>query len=171
MVEDARPRRIIRRGIRAHEVEQRPHRRLARVDDLSREHGIGPFGGLDQALDECGRVGRTGRGLLRGRCFRLGRFGRIGSRMIGFHGRQPRDIVRLSGRILRRGRERGKPATAAKRVGRPDSIDPVQRAARRGQGVDAPLDLGVIDQRRGVVRLDPGVDHERAACSPSASGR
>ena len=39
-----------------------------------------------------------------------------------------------------------------------------RRAAGRRvrQGVDAALDLGVVDQRRGVVRLDPGVDHQRA---------
>ena len=42
------------------------------------------------------------------------------------------------------------------------SVDPVQRPARGGQGIDPALDLGVVDQRRGVVRLDPGVDHQRA---------
>ena len=28
------------------------------------------------------------------------------------------------------------------------------------------LDLGVVHQRRGVVRLDPGVDHQRARAAP-----
>ena len=48
----------------------------------------------------------------------------------------------------------------------PRSENPVQRPPRRGQGVDPSLDLGVVHQRRGVVRLDPGVDHQRAPASP-----
>ena len=46
------------------------------------------------------------------------------------------------------------------------SYDPVQRAAGGGQGVDAAGDFGVFHQRRGVVRLDAGVDHQRAAAAP-----
>ena len=42
----------------------------------------------------------------------------------------------------------------------------MQRAAGGGQGVDAAGDFGVFDQRRGVVRLEAGVDHQRAAAAP-----
>ena len=42
----------------------------------------------------------------------------------------------------------------------------MQRAARRGQGVDAAGNRRVFDQRRGVVRLAPGVDHQRPAAAP-----
>ena len=43
---------------------------------------------------------------------------------------------------------------------------PVQRAAGGGEGVDAAGDFGVFDERRGVVRFEPGVDHQRAAAAP-----
>ena len=43
---------------------------------------------------------------------------------------------------------------------------PVERPPGGGEGVDPPLDLGVVHQRRGVVGLDPGVDHERARAAP-----
>ena len=46
------------------------------------------------------------------------------------------------------------------------SVDPVQRTAGRGQFVDPALDLGIIDQRRSVVRLDPRVDDQRAGAAP-----
>ena len=42
-------------------------------------------------------------------------------------------------------------------------MTPVQRPARRAEGIDPALDLGIVDQRRGVVRLDPGVDDQRPA--------
>ena len=44
--------------------------------------------------------------------------------------------------------------------------DAVQRAAGGGEGVDAARDFGVFDERRGVVRFEAGVDHERAAAAP-----
>ena len=46
------------------------------------------------------------------------------------------------------------------------SNNPVQRPARRRQGIDAPRDGRVLDQRRRVVRLDAGVDHQRPAAAP-----
>src|SRR5687767_6819433 len=44
--------------------------------------------------------------------------------------------------------------------------DAVQGSAGGGQGVDAAGHGGIFDQRRGVVRLDAGVDHQRAAAAP-----
>src|SRR4051812_28109367 len=44
--------------------------------------------------------------------------------------------------------------------------DSVERAAWRGEGVDATRHFGVLDKRRGVVRFEAGVDHERAAATP-----
>lgn len=46
------------------------------------------------------------------------------------------------------------------------SIDPVQRLARCGDGVNPTLDLRVVHEWRRMVRLDPGVDDERARASP-----
>jgi hypothetical protein len=45
----------------------------------------------------------------------------------------------------------------------------MQRAARGCQGIHPALDLRIVDQRRGVVRLDSGVDHERARASQCLS--
>jgi hypothetical protein len=42
----------------------------------------------------------------------------------------------------------------------PASVDAVERAVRGGQLVDSPLDLGIVDQGRSVVRLDPRIDDE-----------
>ncbi len=42
----------------------------------------------------------------------------------------------------------------------------MQRAAGGGERVDAARDFWVFDQRRGVVRLEAGVDHQRAAAAP-----
>ncbi len=42
----------------------------------------------------------------------------------------------------------------------------MQRAAGGRQLIDALADGRVFDQRRGVVRLDAGVDHQRAAAAP-----
>ena len=44
--------------------------------------------------------------------------------------------------------------------------DAVERAAGGGEGVDAARHFGVFDERRGVVRFEAGVDHERAAAAP-----
>src|SRR5262245_39596847 len=46
------------------------------------------------------------------------------------------------------------------------SNDSGQRPARGAQGIDTPADLGVFDQRRRVMGLQAGVDHERAATAP-----
>ena len=46
------------------------------------------------------------------------------------------------------------------------SIDSVQRTARSGQGVDAPLNRGIVHQGRSVVRLDSRVDDEGAGTAP-----
>ena len=48
----------------------------------------------------------------------------------------------------------------------PVSDDAVERAAGGGECIDAAGDLRVFDQRRGVVGLDAGVDHQRAAAAP-----
>ena len=42
----------------------------------------------------------------------------------------------------------------------------MKRPARSGQGVNLALDGGIVDQGRGVMRLDPGVDDQRAAAAP-----
>src|SRR5262245_34086324 len=46
------------------------------------------------------------------------------------------------------------------------SDEPVQRTATSREGVHAFADRGIGLQGRGVVRLYPGVDHERAGASP-----
>ena len=48
----------------------------------------------------------------------------------------------------------------------PGLKDPMQRPAPRRERVDAPRDGRVFFQRRGVVRLDPRVDHQRAGSAP-----
>ena len=47
------------------------------------------------------------------------------------------------------------------------SIDPVQRPARRGKGVDPAFNLGLFHQGRSVMGLDPRVDHEWTAAPPA----
>ena len=47
-----------------------------------------------------------------------------------------------------------------------DQMIPCNGPPRRPEAIDPPLDLRVLHQRRGVVRLDPGVDHERAGAAP-----
>ena len=46
------------------------------------------------------------------------------------------------------------------------SIDPVQRPARCGEGVDPALDLGIFHQGRSVMGLDPRVDDQWTAAPP-----
>ena len=46
------------------------------------------------------------------------------------------------------------------------SNNSMQRPAGGGECVDAARHFRVFDQRRGVVRLEPGVDHQRAAAAP-----
>ena len=52
-----------------------------------------------------------------------------------------------------------------------DQMIPVQRSARGGQGVDAPRDRGIFDQRRRVVRLRSGHRSPAVRGSPSACAR
>src|SRR5262249_12397008 len=42
----------------------------------------------------------------------------------------------------------------------------VQRTSRRGERIHAAFDRGVVDQRWSMVRLDPGIDHQRACTAP-----
>ena len=46
------------------------------------------------------------------------------------------------------------------------SNDPMQRPPRRRQRIDALRHLRILHQRRRMMRLDAGVDHQRAAAAP-----
>src|SRR3972149_1740152 len=48
--------------------------------------------------------------------------------------------------------------------------DTMQRPAWGGQGVHASADCRVLHQGRGMMRLHPGVDHQRTATSPVLIG-
>src|SRR5262249_42558090 len=66
-------------------------------------------------------------------------------------------------RILRAIRWREKSSKRHGNVaGVPPSVDAVQRPAGGSQDIHAALDLGVVHERRRMMRLDPGVDDERA---------
>ena len=41
-----------------------------------------------------------------------------------------------------------------------------QRPAAGGKGIDSPGSLGIDDKRRGVLRLQAGVDHQRPSAAP-----